>query len=61
MAARIVPAMRRAYPGREEAEVLAAEANRISRATAGVSVRRTIDLEDASSRAVTREHGNCHL
>lgn len=39
----------------EEAEALAAEAKRISRANAGVSVRRTIDLEDAGDRAVVRD------
>jgi uncharacterized protein YecA (UPF0149 family) len=37
-----------------EAEALSAEAKRISRANAGVSVRRTIDLEDAGDRVVVR-------
>ncbi len=39
----------------EEAEELAAEAKRITRANAGVSVRRTIDVEDAADRAVVRD------
>jgi hypothetical protein len=39
----------------EEAEALAAEAKRISRSSSGVSVRRTIDLEDAGDRAVVRD------
>ena len=39
----------------EEAEALAAEAKRISRSNSGVSVRRTIDLEDAGERAVVRD------
>jgi tetratricopeptide (TPR) repeat protein len=39
----------------EEAEALSAEAKRITRANAGVSVRRTIDLEDAGDRAVVRD------
>jgi uncharacterized protein YchJ len=39
----------------EEAEVLAAEAKRSSSANAGVSVRRTIDLEDDGDRAVVRD------
>jgi len=38
----------------EEADVLAAEAKRISRANAGVSVRRTIDLEVAGHRTAVR-------
>lgn len=38
----------------EEAEALAAEAKRISRSNSGVSVRRTIHLEDADDRAVVR-------
>jgi uncharacterized protein YecA (UPF0149 family) len=36
----------------QEAEALAAEAKRISRSNSGVSVRRTIHLEDACDRAV---------
>jgi tetratricopeptide (TPR) repeat protein len=39
----------------EEAEALAAEAKRISRSHSGVSVRRTIHLEDAGDRAVVRD------
>jgi hypothetical protein len=39
----------------EEAEALAAEAKRISRSNSGVSVRRTIHLEDAGDRAVVRD------
>jgi uncharacterized protein YchJ len=39
----------------EEAEALSAEANRISRSNSGVSVRRTIQLEDAGERAVVRD------
>jgi len=39
----------------EEAEALAAEAKRISRSNSGVSVRRTIDLEDAGDRAIVRD------
>ncbi|MGP0052310.1 MAG: SEC-C metal-binding domain-containing protein [Solirubrobacteraceae bacterium] len=39
----------------EEAEALAAEAKRISRWSAGVSVRRTVDLQDAGDRAVVRD------
>ena len=39
----------------EEAEALAAEAKRISRSNSGVSVRRTINLEDAGDRAVVRD------
>jgi uncharacterized protein YchJ len=39
----------------EEAEALATEAKRISRWNSGVSVRRTIDLEDAGDRAVVRD------
>jgi hypothetical protein len=39
----------------EEADALAAEAKRISRSNSGVSVRRTIDLEDAGDRAVVRD------
>jgi uncharacterized protein YchJ len=39
----------------EEAEALAAEAKRTSRSSAGVSVRRTIALEDAGDRAVVRD------
>jgi hypothetical protein len=39
----------------EEAEAFAAEAKRISRSNSGVSVRRTIDLEDAGDRAVVRD------
>jgi tetratricopeptide (TPR) repeat protein len=39
----------------EEAESLAAEATRISRSNSGVSVRRTIHLEDAGDRAVVRD------
>jgi uncharacterized protein YchJ len=39
----------------EEAEALADEAKRISRSNSGVSVRRTIDLEDADDRAVVRD------
>jgi tetratricopeptide (TPR) repeat protein len=38
-----------------EAEALAAEAKRTSLSNAGVSVRRTIDLEDARDRAVLRD------
>ena len=37
----------------EEAEALAAEVKRISRSSSGVSVRRTIRVEDAGERAVT--------
>jgi tetratricopeptide (TPR) repeat protein len=39
----------------EEAEALAAEAKRLSRSNSRVSVRRTIDLEDAGDRAVVRD------
>ena len=39
----------------EEAEALAAEAKRTSRSNAAVSVRRTIDREDARDRAVLRD------
>jgi tetratricopeptide (TPR) repeat protein len=39
----------------EEAEVLAAEARRISRSNAGVRVQRTIDLEEGGDRAVVRD------
>ena len=39
----------------EEAEALSAEAKRITRSSAGVSVRRTIDLEDAGDRAGVRD------
>jgi tetratricopeptide (TPR) repeat protein len=39
----------------EEAEALAAEAKRIGRSNAGVSVRRTIDLEDGGDRAAMRD------
>jgi tetratricopeptide (TPR) repeat protein len=39
----------------EEAEALAAEAKQISRSNSRVSVRRTIDLEDAGDRAVVRD------
>ena len=39
----------------EEAEALAAEAKRINRSNSGVSVRRTIALEDAGDRAVVRD------
>ncbi len=39
----------------EEAEKLAAEAERVSRSNSGVSVRRTVHLEDAGDRAVVRE------
>jgi hypothetical protein len=39
----------------EEAEALAAEAKRISGSNSGVSVRRTLDLEDAGDRAVVRD------
>jgi tetratricopeptide (TPR) repeat protein len=39
----------------EEAEALVAEAKRISRSNAGVSVRRTIHREDAGDRAVVRD------
>jgi tetratricopeptide (TPR) repeat protein len=39
----------------EEAEALAAEAKRISRSNSGVSVQRTIPLEDAGDRAVVRD------
>jgi len=39
----------------EEAEALAAEAKRISRSNSGVSVRRTIHLEDTGERAVVRD------
>ena len=39
----------------EEAEVLAAEVKRISRSSSGVSVRRTIHLEDVGDRAVVRD------
>jgi len=39
----------------EEAEALAAEAKRISRSNAGVSIRRTIHLKDAGDRAVVRD------
>ena len=39
----------------EEAAALAAEAKRISRSNSRVSVRRTIDLEDAGDRAVVRD------
>lgn len=39
----------------EEAEGLVAEAERVSRSNAGMSVRRTIHLEDAGDRAVVRD------
>jgi tetratricopeptide (TPR) repeat protein len=39
----------------EEADALAAEAQRISGSNYGASVRRTIDLEDAGDRAVVRD------
>ncbi len=39
----------------EEADALAAKAKRISAPSAGVSVRPTIDLEDAGDRAVVRD------
>ncbi len=39
----------------EEAATLAAEAKRSSRSKSGVSVRRTVDLEDAGDRAVVRD------
>jgi tetratricopeptide (TPR) repeat protein len=39
----------------EEAEALATEAERVSRSNAGVSVRRTIHLENAGDRAVVRD------
>ena len=39
----------------EEAKALAAEAKRLSRSNSGVSVRRTIRLEDAGDRAVVRD------
>jgi len=38
-----------------EAAALGAEAKRISRSNAGMSVRRTIDLKDAGDRAVVRD------
>jgi tetratricopeptide (TPR) repeat protein len=39
----------------EEAEALVAEAERVSRSNAGVSVRQTIHLENAGDRAVVRD------
>jgi len=39
----------------KEAEALAAEVKRISRSSSGVSVRRTIDVEDARAHAVVRD------
>ena len=39
----------------EEAEALAAEVKRVSRSSSGVSVRRTIRVEDAGERAVVRD------
>src|SRR3954447_6108115 len=39
----------------EEAEALAAEAKRLSRSNSRVSVRRTIEQEDAGARAVVRD------
>ena len=39
----------------EEADTFAAEAKRISRSTSGVSVRRTVVLQDAGDRAVVRD------